>query len=1149
MLTRFDVLSSAALLRRCLSVCIVSGERVQIAGNGNVTVTAITGVQSINGDPKLANDNRLYIVHPILSEAGLTLQFDPSQPPVTLPYNLAQPHQRVSPVSFTTLAGSPAAEKYVDQSLVSFSSFVYQPSKQQFNLSAPSTLPCALPQLYQAALDKQQLLFQSNETQAVLTAVPATIRLHFYYAATPAVDPADGSLYGSTWSVCSYGSLQAIGPYTYDQQSVYQIISVDSGSRTFLDSQGVASISAITGIAQLAGANQLLYVQQLPYMDNDGITFTLSNHPTFPGGESTVGWVHLSNGSGETTAGGVPSSVVSFVFSTHASDVRECAQPGLSLSASQQVSAMVLAAAVPLLGFWLAVHSVELMYAALRRSQLGTMLGCLTLSIAAVGFSSWAGILTYFASIELSCMDCVNPLTLAYRVDYILLAWVPSFVGVAIAIACMIASLKHNQSLRVTSVRRAVGGKGEASTVQQANTEPSVDRSTMGSSTINRSTKISETEQYPALEPERERDRMQWLTIQYRKAASTLSRLVLCASYHVPLGGLALAAALVLTRVALTYVTLTQATTTTSTAADIFGAIIVYGLSCATLLLLFYAPYFRWLSSVLLTAALIIDCQLHFGTDHVIYQPHIAIDRSSAQSISRGSVLLLTGVTGAACFVATVLTSLYRFRAARRRLAAQMRHTANKLNSAESRIAAQRLTIGRLTVLGMEALRSLDAVAVLRPFDQDAGSKAAKDYRILTQDLLWCYNGAASLQQSTLSESARLIAPLLFSTNNAASVRTSRAQTIQQIAKAVGDAASDTTTAGTGVSSATGGTSVNNWTSTERASISAQSVQSNNAATTLLAVGAFDSVTAAGLEKLANCLVLKLRKGEDLLLQGLTSIASQAVTDANLIAAPLTQHIAQGSTDSEVTAALSAILAVAASFNPTLDHVLSHPVCTELLKDHMQQAASVENILFLVQVSRWKRTGNASLRRRLAQLIMDEFIAVNSLHQVNLASRERDALQSTLLAARGGGRFSSSTAALPQHLFAQAEKEVRALVLTNNWKTFARSVQYGVCKAILVRNTVIMTAQHLHDDEGLRASQEISEQEIEELNVIKAVEQSVEQSGAQSQADSDSRHGHAHRLSMQASATEEQAQPAKLSMKQSSRTISAHASDQAESEP
>ena len=1132
-----------------------------------MTVTGITGVQSINGDPTIANDNRLYMKHPILSDAGLTLVFDDSQPPVQLPYNVAKPYQRVSPVWFTTLAGSPATEKYVDQSLVSFSTFVYQPSEQQFNLSAPSTVPCALPQLYQSALDKQDLPFQSNVTKATLAAVPATVTLHFYYAATPVMDRLQERLYGSTWSVCSYGSLQAIGPYTYGQQTVYQIVSVDSGSRTFLDSQGVASISTITGIAQLGGANQLLYMHETPYVDNDGITFALSGNPVFPSGESSVDWVHLSNGSGETTAVGVPTSVVTFFFSSNESAVGTCAQPGVSLSSSQQASVMVLAAAVPLLGIWLSVHSVELMYAALRRSQLGALLGWLTLSIAAVGFSTWAGILTYFASIELTCANCVTPLTLAYRTDYILLGWLPSIVGVALAIGCMVASLKHNQARRVSTVR--IASNKEQSTVQRASTEPSVDRNSLGSSTFNKSTRISETEQYPSLE--QEPDRMQWLNTQYRKAALTLSRLILCASYHVLLGGVALAAALILTRVTLTYITLTQADTTTSTAADVFGAIIVYALSCATLLTSFYAPYFRWLSSVLLTAALLIDCQLHFGTDQVSYQPHI--DGASAQSISRDSVLLITGLTGAACFAATVLTSLYRFRAARRRLAAQMRHTANKLNSAESRIASQRLTIGRLTVLGMEAVKSLDAIAVLRPSDQDAGGKAGKDYRILTQDLLWCYNGPASLDQSALSDSARLIAPLLFSAGSAASARTSRAQTIQQLAKAASETGAGTTTGAGASSSAPNGTTVNSWTGTERASISVESQHSTNDSTTPLVVvsspvlsthalsphsvdgppdsplsqSTFDPVITAGLEKLAKCLVVESRKGEELLLQGLTTIASQAVTDTNLIAAPLLQHISQGSTDGEVTAALSAILAVAAIFNPTLDHVLSHPVCAELLKDHMQQAASVENILFLAQLSRWKRTSNPSLRRRLAQLIMDEFIAVNSVHQVNLASRERDALQSTLLAARGGNRFSSSTAALPPHLFAQAEKEVRALVLTNNWKTFARSVQYGMCKAILVRNTVIMTAQHLHDDGGMRAVQESTDQEIDGLDVPDR--KFIEQSEAQSQADSGSRHAEGHRLSVQPALTEEQPQPVKQSTQRSSRTMSTHASEEPEREP
>ena len=126
---------------------------------------------------------------------------------------------------------------------------------------------------------------------------------------------------------------------------------------------------------------------------------------------------------------------------------------------------------------------------------------------------------------------------------------------------------------------------------------------------------------------------------------------------------------------------------------------------------------------------------------------------------------------------------------------------------------------------------------------------------------------------------------------------------------------------------------------------------------------------------------------------------------------------------------------------PTLVELLAHPVCVELLKDELERIHSVENLVFYLHAVRYRRLQTAKTRRMLASLIFDTFIAENAEQQINISTRQRDAIQAQL-------KRRGDDVATPQ-LFHEAEREVALLMETNVMKTFAGSAAYRLCTLVM----------------------------------------------------------------------------------------------------
>lgn len=1112
-------LISTAVLNHTVPSYLVTaalGYRTQIQPDGSVVVTTITGVQTVNGYAAAPTDARMYVNYPTLSEGGIAFTFDTGAEPVTLPYDYATGADKVPPVWLTTVYGSPAAERFVDQSAVDYSTFVYQQSVDQWDLVAPASLPCALPARFAGQLNTHQLVNQTNSTKGLLTATPPTVSLPFYYSAVPALQTAEDAMYGSDWSICATGIFTAIGPFYYGGAAQYQVLSV-SGQRLFLDEKGRASTSQFVSVSVAAGADQWLY-STAPYVDAQGITLVLSPNPVFANANPNrlFNFVHFANGTGETTGTYVPSTIVSALFSVDSTTRYSCAAPSTRLETEQNGGVVLLGVFILLFGTYCAISTIEQIYASFRRMRPFALLVWLSISTLAISVPVWAGIATYYVSISVDCPNCLSPLTSAYSLQLLLLAWIPAVLGVFVALCVMLASLRKHETKRVWALRQ----KRMEGQAERTDSLIDTDAAPIEMSTIATSTTVGSLDTvdnfYSRGSADREVRPMDGTgkTAHTRiasiiaKARTTAERLQEGATRHILVAAAFLTMALVLTRYTLTNLAITQADTTSAPVADGIGTLIVYGLCCFALLLYFYSPHFRWLSSAVLTAAVLIDCQLHFSTDTVSYDPDNVWKRTSPSSstgflqtpITGTAILVVTGCVGAVALSAVLYMLVYRIRMSRRQLARAMRKTTTKLNSAQSIIAAQKLTIRRLEIMGVESLKSLDAIAMLRPTVQGSSSKGTENANT-ARSIVWAIfsqTSSAALQRTALHRSGALVAPVLFGVKgalNGSAMPLTRA--VSPPPASNGDSGVTFINMKNRTTSVTVGTTVVSMDDSDRRTgtpvqretpsdspLPPRSLTPNpnyNGGETAIRVNSptptrysstgplaphgtdggdlddadveLEAALLQGMRKLGKQLLAKDNKEEELLLHHLSGLPKAVVEASDICnAARLIPDV--GDATKDIAARLTRLAASTYSYRPPLTHILSHPVCTELLKDHMQTAASVENVLFLIAADRWKQVRSNALRHVLALLIFDEFIAENSVHQINIEATQRAQLAANIAKNKTGRK-------VPAELFDRAVKEVAMLIETNNWKSFVKTSAYVVCTGLLIRNCIVMKALEL----------------------------------------------------------------------------------------
>ena len=125
---------------------------------------------------------------------------------------------------------------------------------------------------------------------------------------------------------------------------------------------------------------------------------------------------------------------------------------------------------------------------------------------------------------------------------------------------------------------------------------------------------------------------------------------------------------------------------------------------------------------------------------------------------------------------------------------------------------------------------------------------------------------------------------------------------------------------------------------------------------------------------------------------------------------------------------------------PTLQQLLSHPICVEVLKAELLTIHSVENLIFYLHAVRYRHVQSAKLRKLLAVAIHDHFIRENAPQQININTRQRDAITATV-ARRGDD--------CPAELFREAEREVLLLMETNVMKALTGTATMRLCSWVL----------------------------------------------------------------------------------------------------
>ena len=122
--------------------------------------------------------------------------------------------------------------------------------------------------------------------------------------------------------------------------------------------------------------------------------------------------------------------------------------------------------------------------------------------------------------------------------------------------------------------------------------------------------------------------------------------------------------------------------------------------------------------------------------------------------------------------------------------------------------------------------------------------------------------------------------------------------------------------------------------------------------------------------------------------------------------------------------------------NPSLQQLLQHPVCIELLKDELSRLHSEENLTFYLHAVRYRHLHSPSLRRSIAQHIHDTYIADGSSQQINVSTAQRNAVAATIR--RKGDDVCGSG------LFRECEREV-LLLMETNMKGWWGGVSHRMC--------------------------------------------------------------------------------------------------------
>ena len=131
---------------------------------------------------------------------------------------------------------------------------------------------------------------------------------------------------------------------------------------------------------------------------------------------------------------------------------------------------------------------------------------------------------------------------------------------------------------------------------------------------------------------------------------------------------------------------------------------------------------------------------------------------------------------------------------------------------------------------------------------------------------------------------------------------------------------------------------------------------------------------------------------------------------------------------------------------PSLEMIMSHPVAVEVLKRALQRSQSVESLIFCLHARWYRSLSSGKARRLLAERIAGAFIRQGSENEINISTRQRDSILSTLqLTSTSSSSSNRDEAACSPTLFCEAEQECIQLINSNLWSAFTATADYRLC--------------------------------------------------------------------------------------------------------
>ena len=744
---------------------------------------------------------------------------------------------------------------------------------------------------------------------------------------------------------------------------------------------------------------------------------------------------------------------------------------GDTLSTTQAPTYVILAVILSALGAWVASVLVEQAIFLFSRHDVTGCMGWLLLtSVSLGGGGFWCALLMQAGSLDVSAHPSpdVTSLSVHFALDLAIVLAIPAILLPFIACLLMIDSLQRARSIRTAAATK---------------TQSNYDQSTTAGSVMSQGGSDSRNDPAAA----QKKRKAKGATLTWRELAEHLAAQM---NARVATAGLCLALGLWLVRLLLPHVWLVQANFHNSAAALVVTAVVDYVLCTVCLLVLFHAMKGRLIGVFSVPAAMLFDYQLNLALMQWTYASDETSDLIHVWPVSGQAISILTGLLGAIVCLLFVGLQFKRMSLSRYALAQQVAKLRAVIESEKARAVAAEKKAAYARAEKNTLVRVMEFIHLARPISSEAAFllafcsqadaspladrllsqtaapvviavkpevEARNSGKMATRKLSAAESGSNRSQQqdkpeerdSTVVEDDQLEkAAALFSPKSPSSRALQAVAPINE-SSVVATSDQKASRRGTSLSDARPA-SVNSGVLLSPP----QALRTSQTQTWMVggsSTSTVDSAASRGYESevshwvglLASAhndkqlLVAQNRKSNIISpIRPLPSTDEEAdgVTGEFSLPSPFISAALQFQRDQQQTAPLPGPIS---SEQVSLDAMLQHPACVEILKDELQKIHSAENLAFYLLVTRFQRIKRAELRQWLGQHVVNTYIVEGAAQQINITSRQTAAI----LAHHKSAHY-------PADMFAEAAREVKMLIATN-LKQFRGSTSHRLCCWIL----------------------------------------------------------------------------------------------------